>query len=314
MLRIVIFAIASIFVFSISYSLSDPFSQRDWKIFYRNTEIQGADVSTFIKIDELYWRDKNAVYRGAGKISKIDVHSFERLRWLYSRDKNYVWRAWEREIPWIDPVSLTFIDDPDVWKSDFPDFQKRNTWLIDMFRRWNEDPRMVSLWFGYVELDEFLYYRWEKLDNITIDEFTHTFPGILTYNDFLLVNGKVTSISALDLDVYYEEYVPWLWLPFWLSDNKFVFLKRTQYDRLIAIPLPKYQDTIDDIVRNEIAPKLTSTQFEKLLIASWANSNDDAIRYEYLFWSERDLLFWAVRNYLYTNRSKYYNPTWQEKR
>ena len=77
-----------------TYEVINQLYSRDKNnIYYDNKKIEGADLSTFQRIDEyIYSKDKNNIYFRGKKISGVDKETFEKIdKYNYSKDKNNIY-------------------------------------------------------------------------------------------------------------------------------------------------------------------------------------------------------------------------------
>jgi hypothetical protein len=57
--------------------------------YYNSGEIQGAEVSSFQKLNDTWAKDRKHIYCYGGRVTKADVNSFQALNPLYAKDKNH---------------------------------------------------------------------------------------------------------------------------------------------------------------------------------------------------------------------------------
>jgi hypothetical protein len=72
---------------------NDPYWTDGEKVYYTNTEIKKADLSSFIIFPEnAPWaKDKNTVYRYSRPFKEADVDTFETLNYSFVKDKLNIW-------------------------------------------------------------------------------------------------------------------------------------------------------------------------------------------------------------------------------
>jgi hypothetical protein len=79
------------------YDETEEENTRYWtdgkKVFYKSSEIKGADIESFIHFPGYvgYAKDKNTVYRDSKRFKEADKDTFEVLNFNYAKDKSNVW-------------------------------------------------------------------------------------------------------------------------------------------------------------------------------------------------------------------------------
>jgi hypothetical protein len=97
------------------YDKTNDENTRYWtdgkKVFFRDNEIKGADIESFIQYPGFvgYAKDKNNVYTGKKIFTESDKDTFEVLNYVYAKDKSNVWTMFGK-IKDADAATFTVCD------------------------------------------------------------------------------------------------------------------------------------------------------------------------------------------------------------